>query len=198
MQTFKLAQTNPPQQQGSESSPCSPLISYPREACLDLTLQSQSGVASWRVVGDKGGVLLIIMWGRMHVRGGNLFSLSILNSTHSTALRGRKKATLWSSYAKSAECSICKPGLAVQTKHDYISHLHVLPCPPFPIFPGEKIMWLGCVILLKLHTPDSALLQYCVFAYRLCCVRASGHLWVCLPLTGASAVKGWPSVAADL
>lgn len=65
------------------------------------------------------------------------------------------KATALSSYAKSAEYSICKPGLAVQTKHDYISRLRILPCPPFPIFPGEKIMWLCCVILLKLHTPDS-------------------------------------------
>lgn len=125
------------------------------------------------------------------VRGSNLFlslCVSIFqsfnlflssNSTHSTALREKKKtekvkATLSSSYAKSAEYSICKPGLAVQTKHDYISRLHVLPCPPFPIFPGEKIMWLGCVISLKLHTSDGPrecvhvcvlLVQYCMFAY---------------------------------
>lgn len=117
------------------------------------------------------------MSGGMHVfvyvRGSNLslplciypsvfqsLSLFKFNTQHNPAGGGRKKkkkkikATLLSSYAKSAEYSICKPGLAVQTKHDYISRLHVLRCPPFPVFPGEKIMWLGCVILLKLHTPD--------------------------------------------
>lgn len=139
------------------------------------------------------------------------FSLSISLQIQHTAQpcrekkRKKVKATLSSSYAKSAEYSICKPGLAVQTKHDYISRLHALLCPPFPIFPGEKIMELVCVILLKLHTPDSAA-YVCVYSwystvclyFRLCCVRACGHLWVCLPLTGASAVKGWPSVAVDL
>lgn len=145
------------------------------------------------------------------------FSLSIsfsLQIQHTAQPCGRKKkkkekvkATLSSGYAKSAEYSICKPGLAVQTKHDYISRLHVLPCPPFPIFPGEKIMWLGCVISLKLHTSDG-LESVCMCAYRwystvclhicLCCARACGHLWVCLHLTGASAVKGWPSVLVDL
>lgn len=78
---------------------------------------------------------------------------------------GGIKAVLSSGYAKSAEDSICKPGLVVQTMHDYISGLHAFPCPLFPIFPGEKIMWLGCVILLKLHTPEIAAVVCCLFAY---------------------------------
>lgn len=64
------------------------------------------------------------------------------NKQHNPAGGGKTR----SSYAKSAEYSICEAALAVQTKRDYISPLCVLPCPPFPIFPGEKIMWLGCVI----------------------------------------------------
>lgn len=108
------------------------------------------------------------------VRGGNLclslrasprlsisFSVQILNTAQPCGWereekkrRRNIKATPLSSYAKSAEYSICKPRLAVQTKRDYIPRLHVLPRPPFPIFPGEKIMRLCCVILPKLHAPD--------------------------------------------
>lgn len=49
-----------------------------------------------------------------------------------------------------------KSGVSVQTKNDYPSRLHIPFCPPFPIFPGEKIMWQACVILPKLPTPDSS------------------------------------------
>lgn len=90
---------------------------------------------------------------------------SIFQSTHITALQEQKpvKATRSSRYAKPAEDSVC----------DYTPRLHALPCPPFPIFPGEKITWLCCVIWLKLHI-----------------VRL--HLWVCRQLTGASARKVGP------
>lgn len=93
----------------------------------------------------------------------DFLSFTLQIQMHCTAMQeeqkggvgGGIKAVLSSGYAKSAEDSICKPGLAVQTMHDYISGLHAFPCPLFPIFPGEKIMWLGCVILLKLRTPDN-------------------------------------------
>lgn len=99
------------------------------------------------------------------------------------------KATQSSSYAKSAEYSICKPGLAVQTKRDYIPRLHVFPCPPFPIFPGEKIMCLGCVILHKLHTsdgPESA----CSSAY-------SRRGTVCLHIRPRRVKSAWASVGVS-
>lgn len=91
----------------------------------------------------------------------DFLSFTLQIQMHCTAMQeeqkkgGGIKAVLSSGYAKSAEDSICKPGLAVQTMYDYISGLHAFPCPLIPIFLGEKIMWLGCVILLKLRTPDN-------------------------------------------
>lgn len=59
-------------------------------------------------------------------------------------------------------------------KQSVIIHLasSLSPCPPFPIFPGEKIMWLCRVISLKLHTSDSP--ERCV-CLHIClrCVWAS-------------------------
>lgn len=126
----------------------------------------------------------------------NLFQSS--DSLHRATLRESKnfKGTQSSSYAKSAEYSICKPGLAVQTKHDYIPRFHALPCPLFRIFPGEKIMWLGCVILLKLHTPDSPECVYVCKATSLLCVCISaGAVWASVGVFVFAATNG--SIAGE-
>lgn len=202
---------------GGQIEPMFPVWYFQRTAWLDLTLRSQTGAASLKAVGDKVEFCVLLTQGRVHVCVFLCVWLSVFHSSNPNALHsyaggakkgggGGIKAVLSSGYAKSAEDSICKPGLAVQTMHDYISGLHAFPCPLFPIFPGEKIMWLGCVILLKLRTPDNpermwACVWMCVCANSCCrllsvCIstcagwKVCGHPWVCLfswPLTGSIA-----------